>query len=62
MKKDKRYYVDLVEELGKKIIKEKNKIGSYADNGLKKPYGCINLGYTTNDEKIEIGLYIRRKD
>lgn len=62
MKKDKRYYVELVEEFGKKIIKEKNNIGTYFDNQLKKECGNASISWLTNDDKIEIGIYIRRKD
>ena len=62
MKKDKRYYVDLVEEYGKKIIKEKNNIGSYFDSQLKKECGNASISWSTNDDKIEIGVHIRRKD
>ena len=39
MKKDKRYYTKLIEELGKKIVREKNNIGSYIEDKLKKECG-----------------------
>lgn len=39
MKKDKKYYTELIEELGKKIVKEKNMIGTYFEGKLKKEYG-----------------------
>ncbi len=62
MKKDKKYYTELVEELGKKIVKEKNMIGTYFEGKLKKEYGNADISWSTNDNKIQIGVFIRRKD
>ena len=62
MKKDKKYYTELVEELGKKIVKEKSNIGSYFNNKLKKEFADANVAWSTNDDKIQIGVFIRRKD
>lgn len=62
MKKDKRYYTELTEELGKKIVKEKNNIGSYFEGKLKKECGSADISWTTVDDKIQVGIYIRRKD
>ena len=62
MKRDKKYYTELIEELGKKIVKEKNNIGSYIEGKLKKEYGNADISWTTIDDKIQVGIYIRRKD
>lgn len=62
MKKDKKYYTELIEELGKKIVKEKNNIGTYFNNKLKQEYGNADVSWATIDDKIQIGIFIRRKD
>ncbi len=62
MKRDKKYYTELMEELGKKIVKEKNHIGTYFEGKLKKEYGSADIGWSTIDDKIQVGIFIRRKD
>ena len=62
MKKDKKYYTELMEELGKKIIKDKNHIGTYFNNKLKQEYSSADLGWSTIDDKIKVGIFIIRND
>ena len=62
MKRDKKYYTELIEELGKKIIKDKYHIGTYFEGKLKKEYSSTDIGWSTWDDKIQIGIFIRRKD
>ena len=60
MARNKRDYCELMEEIAKRIIKDKNKIASYLDTKLKKQYDDAGLGWTTIDDEITIELKIRR--
>ena len=62
MKLDKRYYQDILEEMAKRLLKERNRISQLLDKNLKE--SGLSFYYESNDLDIKITFKkkeIRRK-
>ena len=60
MKLDKAYYQNLIEQLSKVLLKEKNKISQILDKEFN--YGYKAIGYSTNELDIRIEFKKKLKE
>ena len=55
---NKKYYQQLLEEMAKELLKEKNKLSQILETGIKK-YKTHSIGYSTDD--LDIAITFRQK-
>lgn len=56
---NKKYYQQLLEEMAKKLLKEKNKLSQLLETNVKK-YKTHSIGYSTDDLDIVITFIEKR--
>lgn len=57
---NKKYYQQLLEEMAKELLKEKNKLSQILETNVKK-YKTHSIGYSTDDLDIVITFKQKRK-
>lgn len=57
---NKKYYQQLLEEMAKELLKEKNKLSQILETNVKK-YKTHSIGYNTNDLDIVITFREKQK-
>ena len=57
---NKKYYQQLLEEMAKELLKEKNKLSQILETTVKK-YKTHSIGYSTNDLDIVITFREKQK-
>ena len=57
---NKKYYQQLLEEMAKELLKEKNKLSQILETNVKK-YKTHSIGYSTDDLDVVITFKQKRK-